>query len=147
MSIKAKHEEKIFAQIYENFTYGKPINDLRQDLIDLDENQEFGGGPTCPFYQRKIRKIAKEEHEKIDRFDFVHPHPTSSNSTKVYGQKKDTGKTGVNKLSYMKNALLDKFPALKKTSTRHLIRDGEASGVRMVKFYSPKAPDESETTK
>ena len=47
----------------------------------------------------------------------------------------------------MKMQLLDRFPALRKTSTRALIRDGEASGVRLTKYYSPKAPEESDNQK
>ena len=55
MAWKSKHEDRIFKQIYENFTYGKSISHLRRRLANLNENMKFEGGPKDKAYKKLIQ--------------------------------------------------------------------------------------------
>ena len=57
MAWKAKHEDKIFQQIFESFTYGRSISHLRRRLANLNENMKFEGGPKDKAYKKKIQSM------------------------------------------------------------------------------------------
>ena len=72
MAIKSKHENQLFDKIFQNFTYGKPIRDLKYKIAYLDEFENFENGPLDLKYYKKIRKLAKIENEKFDMYNDIH---------------------------------------------------------------------------